>query len=217
MASGTLDPSGMQHPMLKVAWCHKIRFQAFLRLEKSFLLTDPYCKCGQYTREGQHMADIAGFAGAMCRRQCATPRNKTLIMDQAEIIFVMHGVVLHYSSFRMDVCSLKRFPQKSRQSFSNIVVCWTRTIEPRPCVHRGQEVHLSTRGGPFRLLLPLQCPPATTSPGEGLPGTLLEGSCGRGKRRSMRNRLNVGMFMPASEHETLIPRRRGKNLRLYIR
>ena len=34
---------------------------------------------------------------------------------------------------------------------------------------------LSTRGGPFRLLLPLPCPLASTSPGEGLPGGLLEG------------------------------------------
>ena len=59
------------------------------------------------------------------------------------------------------------------------------------------EVLFSTRGGPFRLLLPLPCPPASTSPGEGLPGGLLEGSCGRRKRRSMSNRLNVGTFMPS--------------------
>ena len=52
----------------------------------------------------------------------------------------------------------------------------------------------STRNGPFRLLLPLPCPPASTSPGEGLPGGLLEGSCGRCKRCSMPNRLNVGVF-----------------------
>ena len=52
----------------------------------------------------------------------------------------------------------------------------------------------STRGGPFRLLLPLPCRSASTSPGEGLPGGLLEGSCGRRKRRSMPNRLKVGMY-----------------------
>ena len=42
----------------------------------------------------------------------------------------------------------------------------------------------SSRGGPFRLLLPSPCPPASTSTGEDLPGGLLEGSCGRRKRRS---------------------------------
>ena len=56
------------------------------------------------------------------------------------------------------------------------------------------EALLSARGGPFRLLLSLPCPPASTSPGEGLPGGLLEGSCGRRKRRSMPNRLKVGMY-----------------------
>ena len=40
----------------------------------------------------------------------------------------------------------------------------------------------STRDGPCRLLLPLPCPPAWTSPVEGLPGGLLEDSCGRRKR-----------------------------------
>ena len=47
---------------------------------------------------------------------------------------------------------------------------------------------------------------ASTSPGEGLPGGLLEGSCGRRKRISMRNRPNVGTFVPASENEMLIRR-----------
>ena len=68
------------------------------------------------------------------------------------------------------------------------------------------EALLSTRGGPFSLFLPLPCPPASTSPGEGLPGGLLEGSCGRRKRISMRNRPNVGTFVPASENEMLIRR-----------
>ena len=76
---------------------------------------------------------------------------------------------------------------------------------------------LSKRGGPFRLLFPLTCPPASTSPGEGLPDGLLEGSYGRPKRRSMRNRPNVDKFMPASEYETLIGRWCGKKLRLYMR
>ena len=74
-----------------------------------------------------------------------------------------------------------------------------------------------SRGGPFRLLLALRCPPAPTSPREGLPGGLLEGSCSRRKRRSTRNRLNVGAFTPAPEYQTLIRRRRGKKLRLYLR
>ena len=63
---------------------------------------------------------------------------------------------------------------------------------------------LLTRGRPFRLLLPLPYPPASTSPEEVLPGGLLEGSCGRRERRSMLNLLNVGTFMPAWEYETLI-------------
>ena len=46
---------------------------------------------------------------------------------------------------------------------------------------------------------------------EGLYGGLLEGSCDRGRRRGMRKRLNVGTYAPASEYETLIRRRRGKN------
>ena len=37
------------------------------------------------------------------------------------------------------------------------------------------------------------------------------------KRRLMRNRLNVGAFMPASEYETLTRRLCGQKLRLYIR
>ena len=41
--------------------------------------------------------------------------------------------------------------------------------------------------------LPLPYPPASTSRGEGLLGGLLEGSCGRRKRRTMPNRLNVGI------------------------
>ena len=55
---------------------------------------------------------------------------------------------------------------------------------------------LSTRGGPFRLLLPLTCRPVSSSPGESLPGGLLEGSCGRRKRRNMRNRPKVGTSCP---------------------
>ena len=59
----------------------------------------------------------------------------------------------------------------------------------------------STRGGTFRLLLPPPCPPALTAPREGLLGGLLDGSCGRRRHRVMRNRLNVGTYVPASEHE----------------
>ena len=58
------------------------------------------------------------------------------------------------------------------------------------------EALFSTGGEPVRLLLPLPCPPVSTSPGEGLPGSLFEGSCGRCKRRSMPNRLNVGCVCP---------------------
>ena len=45
----------------------------------------------------------------------------------------------------------------------------------------------STRGGPFRLLLTVPRPPASTSP-------LLEDSCGQRKHRSLSNRLNAGMY-----------------------
>ena len=51
---------------------------------------------------------------------------------------------------------------------------------------------LSTRGGPVRLFLPPPYLPASTSPGEGLHGGLLEGSCGRRRRRGMPNLKNVG-------------------------
>ena len=50
----------------------------------------------------------------------------------------------------------------------------------------------SIRGGPFHLLLPPPCPPASTALGEGLHGGLFEGSCGRRRRRGVRSRLNVG-------------------------
>ena len=54
---------------------------------------------------------------------------------------------------------------------------------------------LSTLGRPFRLLVPLlPCSLASTSPGEVLHGGFKEGSCGRRKRRSMLNRLNVGKY-----------------------
>ena len=59
---------------------------------------------------------------------------------------------------------------------------------------------------PFRLLLPPPRRPASTAPGEGLHGGLLESSCDRRRRRGMQNRLNVGMYTPASEYETLIRR-----------
>ena len=39
----------------------------------------------------------------------------------------------------------------------------------------------------------LPCPPTSTSPGGGLPGGLLEGSCGRPKRRSMSRRRPAGL------------------------
>ena len=48
------------------------------------------------------------------------------------------------------------------------------------------------------LTSPLPCPPASTSPGEGLPSGLLEGSCGRPKCRSLPNCQEVGACMPAS-------------------
>ena len=70
------------------------------------------------------------------------------------------------------------------------------------------------RGQPFRLLLPLPYPLASTSRGEGLPSGLLEDSCGQRKPKSKRNRLNGGTFMPASEYETLIRRRCGEKQRL---
>ena len=50
----------------------------------------------------------------------------------------------------------------------------------------------STRGGPFPLLLPPPSLFASTAPEEGLHGGLLEGSCGRRRRRGMPNRQNVG-------------------------
>ena len=52
--------------------------------------------------------------------------------------------------------------------------------------------------------------------GEGLRGGLPEGSCGRRRRRVMRNRLNVGTYAPASEYEMLIRRRYGIKVRLCI-
>lgn len=67
------------------------------------------------------------------------------------------------------------------------------------------ETFLSTRSGHLRLLLPPPCPPASTSPGEGLPGGLLEGACGRRKRRStpnfQRRRHVCAAITAASEHE----------------
>ena len=68
------------------------------------------------------------------------------------------------------------------------------------------EARLSTQCEPFRLLLLLPCPPASTSPGEGLPRGPLEDLCGRCKRRCIQNRLNVRTFMPASEYEMLVQR-----------
>ena len=65
-------------------------------------------------------------------------------------------------------------------------------------------VLFSTRRGPFRLLRLPPCPPASTAPGEGLHGGLLEDSCGRRLRRVMPIRLNVGTYAPASGYETLI-------------
>ena len=54
------------------------------------------------------------------------------------------------------------------------------------------EAFLLTRGGPFRLPLAPPYPPISMAPGEGLHGGLLEGSCGRRRRRGMTNRQNVG-------------------------
>jgi len=71
-----------------------------------------------------------------------------------------------------------------------------RTGTPSECSPRFEAL-LATRDGPFRLVLPLPCPPASTSPGEGLP----RGLCGRHERRNMQNRINVGTFMPGSEHD----------------
>ena len=42
------------------------------------------------------------------------------------------------------------------------------------------------------MLLPPTRPPASTAPGEGLHGDLIEGSCGRRRHRGMPNRQNVG-------------------------
>ena len=53
----------------------------------------------------------------------------------------------------------------------------------------------STRGGPFSLLLPPLCPPALTASGESPRAGLLEGSCGRCRRRVMRNRVYVGTYV----------------------
>lgn len=66
---------------------------------------------------------------------------------------------------------------------------WNSEFSPR------FEAFLPTRGGTFRLLLAPPCPPASTAPGEGLPGGLLEGSCGRRRRRSIPNRQNIGPLM----------------------
>ena len=70
----------------------------------------------------------------------------------------------------------------------------------------------STRGEPLRLLIPLPCPPATDGArGEPARRGLLAGSCGRNRRRVMRNRLNVGTYVPASEYETVVQNRCKKN------
>ena len=75
----------------------------------------------------------------------------------------------------------------------------------------------STRSGPFRLLLPPPSPSASTAPGEGLHGGLLEGSCGWRRCRVTRNRLNVGTYAPASEYENRsFESNVWKNIRLYI-
>ena len=58
---------------------------------------------------------------------------------------------------------------------------------------------LSTRRLIFLLLLPLPCPSASTSPGKGLPGGLLEGSCDRRKHTKLTHGLQVGTFMPAQQ------------------
>ena len=68
----------------------------------------------------------------------------------------------------------------------NRMIEWTSERSPR------FETLFSARE-PFHLLLQLSCPPASTSSGEALPGGLLEGSCGRRKRRRMPNHRNVGM------------------------
>lgn len=51
---------------------------------------------------------------------------------------------------------------------------------------------ISTLCGHFRLLLPPPCPSATTAPEEGLPGGLLQGSCGRRRRRGLPIRQSIG-------------------------
>ena len=77
---------------------------------------------------------------------------------------------------------------------------------------------LSTRGGLFRLLLPPPCPPASTAREEGLHGGLLEGSCGRRRRRGIRNRLKVGTYALCACFwiRNAHPRAVWKKLRLYI-
>ena len=54
----------------------------------------------------------------------------------------------------------------------------------------------STRDGPFHLLLPRPGPPASISPGQGLPGGLLEGSCARRKRSKYAKPAKRGHLCP---------------------
>ena len=68
---------------------------------------------------------------------------------------------------------------------------WNSECSPR------SEVLFWTRGEPFRWLLTLTCPPASTPPGEGLPCGLLESSCGRRKRRSILKTDQTSACMPA--------------------
>ena len=79
---------------------------------------------------------------------------------------------------------------------------------------RASEAFLSTRGGPFRLFLPPPCPPALTAPGEGLHGGLLEGSCGRRRRRRMSNhqKLNDPTYLFQNMNRALFRRRYDKQL-----
>ena len=73
---------------------------------------------------------------------------------------------------------------------------------------------LSTRGGPVRLFLPPPYLPASTSPGEGLHGGLLEGSCGRRRRRRMSNhqKLNDPTYLFQNMNRALFRRRYDKQL-----